>query len=92
MGSFGYPFLSLLLTLKLGFSKSDAGLITTISVTLGGVGLLFGGKLADRFGRKKIIIILSTLSAACFCGLRVSGNFKNYCIFDNCSYFFLVWG
>ncbi|MHB1275597.1 MAG: MFS transporter [Candidatus Humimicrobiaceae bacterium] len=65
-GSFVYPFLTMFLTIKLGYSTEKAGFFVTAVVIAGSLGLLSGGKLADRFGRKKIFIILSIISAACF--------------------------
>jgi len=66
IGSFVYPLLAILLTLKLGFAEDAAGRITTVAVAVGGIGLLIGGKLSDKFGRKKILIIASLLGASCF--------------------------
>ena len=65
-GSFVYPFLTMFLTMKLGYSTEKAGFFVTAVVVAGSLGLLSGGKLADRFGRKKIFIVLSIISAACF--------------------------
>jgi MFS family permease len=65
-GSFVYPFLTMFLTLKMGYSEEKAGFFVTAVVIAGSLGLLSGGKLADRFGRKKIFIILSIISAICF--------------------------
>src|SRR5665647_3841866 len=69
-GSFVYPFLTMFLTIKLGYSEEKAGLFVTAVVVAGALGLLSGGKLADRFGRKKIFIILSTISAVSYTHLR----------------------
>ena len=66
IGSFVYPLLAILLTLKLGFSEDAAGRITTIAIATGGIGLLLGGRLSDRLGRKKILVTGSFLGAACF--------------------------
>ena len=66
IGSFVYPLLTILLTAKLGFSADQAGIITTIAITAGGVGMLIGGKLADRIGRKRLLIISSLAGAAAF--------------------------
>jgi MFS family permease len=65
-GSFVYPFLTMFLTVKLGYSTEKAGFFVTAVVVAGSLGLLSGGKLADRFGRKKIFIILSIISAIFF--------------------------
>ena len=65
-GSFVYPFLTMFLTIKLGYSAEKAGFFVTAVVVAGSIGLLSGGKLADKFGRKKIFIILSTISAVFF--------------------------
>jgi MFS family permease len=54
------------LTIKLGYSEEKAGFFVTAVVIAGSIGLLSGGKLADRFGRKKIFVILSTASALSF--------------------------
>jgi MFS family permease len=66
IGSFVYPLLTILLTSKLGFSADQAGIITTIAISAGGVGMLIGGKLADKIGRKKLLIISSLAGAAAF--------------------------
>src|SRR5450830_901308 len=65
-GSFVYPFLTMFLTIKLGYNEEKAGFFVTAVVIAGSIGLLSGGKLADRFGRKKIFVILSTASALNF--------------------------
>lgn len=66
LGSFVYPFLTMFLTIKLGYSEEKAGFFVTAVVIAGSIGLLSGGKLADRFGRKRIFVILSTASALSF--------------------------
>jgi MFS family permease len=66
MGSFVYPFLTLFLTVKLGYSIEKAGLFVTGVVVAGSLGLLLGGKLADNFGRKKVFVLLSIISAVIF--------------------------
>ena len=66
IGSFIYPLLAILLTLKLGFAEDAAGRITTVAVAAGGIGLLIGGKLSDKYGRKKILIIAGLLGASSF--------------------------
>ena len=66
IGSFVYPFLTLFLTDKLGYSASEAGMILMVVTTSFVPGSLIGGKLADSFGRKKILIVAQFLSAASF--------------------------
>ncbi|MBC8060541.1 MAG: MFS transporter [Clostridiaceae bacterium] len=62
-GSFIFPLLALILTLKIGFNKTDAGYIISASGILFMFSGMIGGKLTDCFGRKKIIIIFNSLGA-----------------------------
>ena len=64
MGSFVWPMMTFLLTTKLGFSD---GVATMLIATAGAISLpmaLLGGKLADRFPRKNIIILFDCLTVA----------------------------
>lgn len=64
-GDFVFPFLSLLLTKKLGFSFATTGLVVmTASIVVIPASLL-GGKFADQLSRKKTYLIGQSL-AACF--------------------------
>lgn len=66
MGSFVWPMLTFLLTTKLGFSD---GVATLFIATAGLISLplaLLGGKLADRFPRKNIIMIFDCLTVALY--------------------------
>jgi MFS family permease len=69
MGNFVFPFLTMLLTIKLGYSKASAGVFMSVISLLAGVGVLSGGKLGDTFGRKRTIAVLqvtaSAIMAAC---------------------------
>lgn len=56
-GNFVMPFLTLLLTQKLGLPESYTGFIVSFSVILYVPGSLVGGKLADLHGRKRILIL-----------------------------------
>ena len=66
MGSFVWPMLTFLLTTKLGFSD---GLATALIATAGLISLplaLLGGKLADRYPRKNIIILFDCLTVSLY--------------------------
>lgn len=66
MGSFVWPMMTFLLTTKLGFSD---GVATMLIATAGTVSLpvaLLGGKLADRFPRKNIIILFDCLTVSLY--------------------------
>ena len=66
MGSFVWPMLTFLLTTKLGFSD---GMATLMIATAGLLSLplaLVGGKLADRYPRKNIIILFDCLTVTLY--------------------------
>lgn len=65
-GSFIFPMLTLILTKKIGMSGPDAGILISTSGFLFMFSGIIGGKLADHFGRKKIIIIFNTLGASLY--------------------------
>jgi MFS family permease len=73
-GSFVYPFLTMFLTLKLGYNEKTAGLLLTVVIVAEGIGRLVGGKLSDWIGRKVVIILLSLLGSACFLIIAFLGN------------------
>lgn len=62
MGALIFPFLTLLLSKKIGLSTSETGLFITISGVIFSVSSLIGGKITDKIGRKKIIIIFESLA------------------------------
>ena len=66
MGAFVWPMLTFLLTTKLGFTD---GVATMLIATAGLISLpmsLVGGKLADRFPRKNIIILFDCLTVSLY--------------------------
>lgn len=63
LGNFVWPFLTLFLTDRLGFSKAEAGVWVTLSALSWAPGALVGGKLVDHFGRKKVFVWARALSA-----------------------------
>lgn len=76
MGAFIWPLLTLILSRKIGYSA------LTISYISVGIGVLFipaniiGGKLADKYNRKKLIIIFDLISVTFFisCAFVKPGN------------------
>lgn len=71
IGSFVYPLLTLIMTDKLGLSPADAGVMMTLLVLSQAPTLLLGGKLADKYGRVKLIVVFQTLGAITYiiCGI-----------------------
>lgn len=76
MGSFIMPLLTLILTQKLGNTKSDAGGMISFLILTEAPCLILGGKLADSIGRKRIIVICSLAGAFFYilCGLLPHSN------------------
>lgn len=64
MGSFVWPMLTFFLTTKLGLTDGVATLIIATSSILSFPAALLGGKLADRFSRKRIIILFDCLTVS----------------------------
>jgi len=70
VGCFVMPLLTLILTERIGLNSGQAGSILSISSLAFIVPAFIGGKLADSFGRKKVIIIFDLLAAIMYmsCG------------------------
>lgn len=64
MGSFVYPMLTFFLTRKLGLSDGTATLLIATATTLSFPASLLGGRLADRFSRKNVIIVFDLLTVS----------------------------
>ena len=62
MGSFVWPMLTFFLTTKLGLSDGTSTLLIATASVLSFPAALLGGKLADRFSRKNIIIVFDFLT------------------------------
>ena len=62
MGSFVWPMLTFFLTPKLGLTDGVSTLLIATASVLSFPAALLGGKLADRFSRKNIIIIFDCLT------------------------------
>lgn len=70
MGSFIVPLMTLILVEKIGLSKAEAGIFSTISLLTQAPFIMLGGKLADKIGGKKTIVIFNSLGALVYlvCG------------------------
>ncbi|WDV47252.1 MFS transporter [Clostridiaceae bacterium M8S5] len=66
MGAFIFPLLALILTKKIGLVEDEAGLYVSLLGFVVIPAALIGGKLADSFGRKKIIVIFDLLGSVCY--------------------------
>ncbi len=73
-GNFTFPFLTLFLTLKLGYSAAQAGAFSMLSMTMYVPGSLISSKLADKMSRKTIMVVTQTLFSLSFlaCGILYS--------------------
>lgn len=71
LGCFVMPLLTLILTEKVGLSRETAGLYISVAGFLYMPASMLGGKLADSFGRKNLIVVCSFLGAVLYivCGL-----------------------
>lgn len=74
LGMFVYPFLTMFLTQRLGFSEAKAGVFIALSGLMVVPGSLLGGKLADKIGRKKIYVIAQFIAAGLFIPCGFLGN------------------
>lgn len=70
MGGFITPLMTLIMTVKIGFSQSEVGLFSTIAMLSQAPFIMIGGILVDKFGGKKVIVVLHTIGALVylFCG------------------------
>jgi len=66
LGTFIWPLLTLILTVKLGYKPSQVATIMVVGFACNLPAGLIGGKLTDHFGRKKIIILSNVLMVSCF--------------------------
>lgn len=70
-GNFVFPFLTLFLTLKLGYTAAQAGTYMMICMTMYVPGSIITSRLADKFSRKKIMLFTQTFFSLSFliCGI-----------------------
>ena len=70
VGIFVFPFMTLFLTKKMGMGERAAGDFLLLAALAYIPGTLIGGKLADRFGRKRVMLVSQALTGLLFvpCG------------------------
>jgi MFS family permease len=70
MGCFVMPLLTIIMTDKIGLSMEATGFFLSLNSLVFPLASMLGGKLADSFGRKGLIIIFGTLAALLYmlCG------------------------
>jgi len=76
MGSFIWPMLTMIMSIKLGYKESEIALIFLIIAVLFLPGNIIGGKLADHFNKKLIIVSFNIISVIFFmiCSFIEPGN------------------
>lgn len=66
MGAFIWPMLTMIMSIKLGYSESQIAYIFLIISAVFLPGTILGGKLADKFNKKIIIVIFDLISVSFF--------------------------
>lgn len=69
-----WPFISLWVTRELAASPTQAGAILLAGAAVGIIGSVLGGWLADRVGRRPLVIVTSGLGAARMAGLAFANS------------------
>jgi predicted MFS family arabinose efflux permease len=62
-GDFVGPFLALYLTRRLGFESARAGFLVALAFAAAAAGALLSGRVADKVGRKRTLIVCHTTAA-----------------------------
>lgn len=74
LGNFVLPFLTIFLTRNLGFGAGKVGIFIMIGGAIYVPGSILGGKLADSFGRKNVLITCQALAGLCFIPCAIYPN------------------
>ncbi|WP_455383488.1 MDR family MFS transporter [Salinispira pacifica] len=90
LGVFVLPFLTLLLTVRLGMSPTEAGSVILAASIAAVPGSFAGGKLVDHIGRKPVLVGASLMSAALFLPCAFLGHDRIIALFIVAAQFF--WG
>ena len=83
-GTIIFPFFSLYITSKFDVGMTEAGILLGSFSLFGFIGSIFGGSLADRFGRKGLVLfglVFSALSSVAFGLINVFSMFFVLSIF-----------
>ena len=78
-GTMVIPFLSLYLTKNLGFTLSDVGWIMSFFGLGSVVGTWLGGKLTDKIGYYKVMLVSLFLTGVLFVLLQFITTFQGFC-------------
>lgn len=91
LGAFVNPLLTMILTTKLGMAEDEAGILITVLLATQMPVMLLGGKLADKFGRRRLLIVFQFLGAAAYmvCGFLPMSSMTIYCMMA-ASYFYAL--
>ncbi|MED7670658.1 MFS transporter [Pseudomonas moraviensis subsp. stanleyae] len=73
-----WPFISIVLYTRFGFSATFIGLILTLSIALSSIVSFYSGYLSDKIGRLKIIVLGCVVAAMSYLLLGVSSNAYGY--------------
>ena len=71
-----FPFFALYITQKFGVGMTQAGILLGMSSLFGLVGSMAGGAIADRFGRRKLILFGLVFSALSSLSFGLAGDIK----------------
>ncbi len=82
VGMFVFPFLTLYLTGRLGMSQTDTGTFLLIVSLVYIPGNFIGGKLADKLGRKRLMVVTQVASAMLYvpCGFALFSRYVPWLI------------
>lgn len=62
IGNVTSPFLTLIISIHLGYSAEITGLLLALKTIISVIGVSVGGVLTDRIGRKKVIVLFGTVA------------------------------
>lgn len=63
IGNCVFPLITLILTVKVGYTKEQVGMVIAVFAILQTLCVIISGKLVDNFGRKKMLILFYILGA-----------------------------